>query len=485
MKAFNTRHGKDNMDMVDNASSNETPFSRFFEPESIAIIGSLKEGGFGGYVVIKSLLKAGYPGRIFPINPSYPEVLGINSYPSVKDVPEPIDLALIMINARNVASVMQECAESHIRAVVVVADGFAERDAAGAKLQDEIVAMGKKQGIRIIGPNTAGIANAQNGLNPCPYDAGYYRFRKGPVTICAQSGMINPQAFAYPQMRFGISKICDFGNKCDLDEADLLEYLEKDDTTQVISMYLESIKDGRRFLAMCERVTPQKPILALKLGTTAAGVEASKSHTGSMAVDDAIFDAACAQAGVLRLREFSELFELPKMFASQPLPGGNRFAMVSYTGGVGVVAADEGGKYGLAAARLSSETASMFDEIFPGLAGMPVDLGPMIPVVKDFSTVYSRILKAVLDDENVDALFNVLWADAHGNNTKAYLETYAKLKGRTQKPVVTWVYGPNPDAILELTEKVEELGFPVFGSPERCMKALGMAAKYAAFRQGR
>ncbi|MFO7985418.1 MAG: CoA-binding protein [Desulfatiglandaceae bacterium] len=471
--------------MVDSNSDNQDPFSRFFEPRNIAVIGSLKEGGFGGYVVIKSLLEAGYHGNIFPINPGYPEVLGVKSYPSVKDVLEPIDMALIMINARHVAAVMEECAQTGIRAVIVVADGFAERDAAGAKLQDEIVAMGKKQGIRIIGPNTAGIANTQNGLNPCPYDAGYYRFPKGPVAICAQSGMINPQAFAYPQMRFGVSKICDFGNKCDLDEADLLAYLEQDNTTQVISMYVESIRDGRRFLKMCERVSAQKPILVLKLGTTAAGAEASKSHTGSMAVDDAIFDAACAQAGVLRLQEFDELFELPKIFASQPLPRGNRFAMVSFTGGVGVVAADQGGRYGLEMTGLSSETAAALDEIFPGLGGNPVDLGPMIPMVKDFSLVYSKILKSVLDDGPVDALFNVLWADAHGNNTKAYLETYEALKGAAQKPVITWVYGPNPASILDLSEKVEELGFPVFSSPEQCVKALGLAAKYAAFRQSR
>lgn len=466
--------------MVDNLSSNKNPFSRFFEPESLAIIGSLKEGGFGGYVVVKSLLAAGYKGKIFPINPSAPEVLGIKSYSSVTEVPGSIDLALIMINARNVAAVMEACAQKGVRAVVVVADGFAERDAQGAQLQDELVAIGKRRGIRIIGPNTAGIANAINGLNPCPYDAGYYKFRKGPVAICAQSGMINPQAFAYPHMRFGISKICDFGNKCDLDESDLLDYLETDASTGVISMYLETIRDGRRFIDTCSRVSAVKPILALKLGTTPEGAKASQSHTGSMAVDDAVFHSACVQAGVLRIQEFGELFELPKMFAAQPLPGGNRFGMVSYTGGVGVVAADEGGKYGLVMAGLSPETARMFDGIFPGLGSMPVDLGPMIPVVKDFALVYSKILKAVLDDTLVDALFNVLWADAHGNNTRAYLEAYEELKIHTNKPMVTWVYGPNPDSIHDLTEKIEELGFPVFSTPERCIKALGLAARYAA-----
>ena len=428
---------------------------------------------------MKSLSKAGYSGRVYPVNPAYQEVLGLKVYPSVGEIPAKVDLALIMINARHVPAVIRECAESGIRAVVLVADGFAERDREGARLQEEVVGIAREWGVRIIGPNTAGLVNNHNGFNPSPYDAGYYGFKKGPVTICSQTGMINPQAYPYPDLRFGISKLCDFGNKCDLDECDLLEYLEKDPTTEVISMYLETIRDGRRFLKVCERVAAKKPLLALKVGATREGARASASHTGALAIDDKIFEAACRQSGILRLHEFKELFELPKVFASQPLPKGNRFGLVSYTGAIGVLAADEGAKYGLAMASLASETAGMFEDLFPGLGGMPVDIGPMIPSVKDFSTVYSGILQAVLQDENVDSLFNVLWADAGGNNTKAYLDAYEELKGSARKPVVTWIYGPDSAKVRDLTGRIEELGFPVFGEPERCVKALGLLFKYA------
>jgi acetyltransferase len=198
-----------------------------------------------------------------------------------------------------------------------------------------------------------------------------------------------------------------------------------------------------------------------------------------LAIDDKIFEAACRQSGILRLHEFNELFELPKVFTSQPLPKGNRLGLVSYTGAIGVLTADEGAKYGLTLASLASETAGKFEDLFPGLGSMPVDIGPMIPSVKDFSTVYSGILQAVLRDENVDSLFNVLWADAYGNNTKAYLDTYEELKGSLRKPVVTWIYGPNPAKVLDLTSRIEGLGFPVFGEPERCVKALGLLFKYA------
>ena len=465
--------------MATSGSNSPSDFSLFFDPKSVAVIGSFREGTFGGYVAIKSLLKAGYGGRIHPVNPGYKEVLGLKVYPSVRELPSKVDLALIMINARRVPDVIRECAESGIRAIVLVADGFAERDREGARLQEEVVGIARERGLRIIGPNTAGLVNNHNGFNPSPYDAGYYGFKKGAVTICSQTGMINPQAYPYRDLGFGISKLCDFGNKCDLDECDLLDYLEKDSTTEVISMYLETIRDGRRFLTVCKRVAAKKPLLVLKVGATREGARASASHTGSLAIDDKIFEAACRQSGILRLHEFNELFELPKVFTSQPLPKGNRLGLVSYTGAIGVLTADEGAKYGLTLASLASETAGKFEDLFPGLGSMPVDIGPMIPSVKDFSTVYSGILQAVLRDENVDSLFNVLWADAYGNNTKAYLDTYEELKGSARKPVVTWIYGPNPAKVLDLTSRIEGLGFPVFGEPERCVKALGLLFKYA------
>ena len=293
----------------------KTGLDAFFEPGSIAIIGSFREGGFGGYVVVKSLVEAGYEGKIFPVNPGYREVLQFKVYPSLSDIGEQVDLALVMINARNVVGIIEECGRNRIGSVVVVADGFAEKDEQGARLQTELVEAARRWGVRVIGPNTAGIVNSANGLNPCPYDAGYYRFKKGPVTICSQTGMINPQAYAYPDLGFGINKICDLGNKCDVDECDMLEYLENDDSTGVISIYLESIRDGKRFLEVARRVSLKKPVLALKVGTTSAGAQASASHTGSLAVDDAVFGAACSQAGLLRIDKFSELFELPKVFA--------------------------------------------------------------------------------------------------------------------------------------------------------------------------
>jgi acetate---CoA ligase (ADP-forming) len=450
----------------------------FYEARSVAVIGTFRDGWFGGSVAIKSLLKAGYEGRIYPINPTYKEVHDLGVHPRVSDVPGSIDLAVIMINARRVPQVLCECAEKGVKAVIVVADGFAERDQGGAMLQKEIVDIAKRSGMRIIGPNTAGIVNTANGLNMCPYDAGYYKLREGSVAICAQTGMMSPQAFPYRDLRFGVSKICDFGNKCDVDECDLLEYLGDDPETRVISMYLESISNGRRFLEIAGRVARRKPVLLFKSGKTREGARASASHTGSLALNDDIFEAACKQAGVLRLERFNDLFEMPKLFACQPLPEGNRMGIITITGGVGVLSIDEGSKYGLVVNSLSSQTKGALNSIFPNLGVIPVDIGPPAAAIRNFPSHYPEIFRSVLADEQVDCLFTILWVDHAGELIETYETAFERMKEVCRKPVVTWLYGADRARIDNMRERLEELGFPVFQDPETCIRALGIALTF-------
>jgi acyl-CoA synthetase (NDP forming) len=463
--------------------SGKSALSLFFEPQSVAVVGSLREGYFGGYVVVKTLLNAGFGGKIYPVNPSYQEVLGLKAYPSINEIPEKIDLVLIMINRRSVPDVMRECAGKGIKSVIVVADGFAERDEEGAKLQNEILEIAREAGIRILGPNTAGVVNSANGLIPDPYEPGYKKVKPGAVAICAQTGMINPQAFPYADLHYGVSKICDYGNKCDVDECDLLEYLESDPATKVITMYLESIQDGQRFLKISKRVTAQKPVLILKSGRTKEGAKVSASHTGALAVDDQIFSAACKQAGIIRLEKFRELFELPKIFSLQPLPKGNRLGIVTFTGGVGVLAIDEGSKYGLSVARLSPEIAKKLDAIFPGLGKTVVDIGPPM-AVNNYMTIYSEIIKTVLSDDHIDCLFNVIWTSPFKEFVEEYLKFYGELRGSHQKTIATWIYGPSIPLINDMSSRMEDLGFPVFSDLETAIKALGIAYQYSNRKKG-
>jgi acyl-CoA synthetase (NDP forming) len=456
----------------------------FFEPKSLAVIGSFREASFGGYVVVRTLLNAGFAGKIYPVNPSYKEVLGLKVYPSVKDVPGEVDLVLIIIGCRAVPKVMEECTEKGIKAAIIVSDGFAERNEEGVALQKKISEIARMNKMHIIGPNTAGVANPANGLIPCPYVTGYERIKKGGIAICGQTGMINPQAFPYADVNYGVSKICDFGNKSDVDECDMLEYLKNDPATKVITMYLETIRDGRRFLEISKRVTPEKPVLILKSGRTEEGARVSASHTGSLAVDDQIFNAACKQGGIIRLEKFREIFELPKIFALQPLPKGNQLGIISYTGGVGVLATDEAEKYGLSNAKLSPETITKLDAIFPGLGKTIVDIGPGMVVVTDYMSVYPEIMKTVLRDDNIDCLLNVIWIDPSGGLIESYIKTYKELQKRFQKPIATWIYGPRLPAIDDLALRLEDLGFPVFADFEMGIKALGIAWQYAIRKKG-
>ncbi|NWG01559.1 MAG: CoA-binding protein [Syntrophaceae bacterium] len=455
----------------------------FFEPQGVAVVGSLREGYFGGYVVIKTMLNAGFTGKIYPVNPSYQEIHGLKVFPSIQQIPDRIDLALIMINRRTVPTVMRECVAKEIKAVIVVADGFAERDEEGAELQKEIVKIGREAGIRILGPNTAGVVNSANGFIPDPYEPGYKKVKPGAVAICAQTGMINPQAFPYADLHYGVSKICDYGNKCDVDECDLLEYLEGDSATKVITMYLEGIQDGQRFLNISKRVTPKKPVLILKSGRTKEGAKVSASHTGALAGDDQIFSAACKQSGILRIETFRQFFELPKIFSLQPLPKGNRLGIVTFTGGVGVLAIDEGTQYGLTVAKLSPEIGNRLDNIFPGLGKTVVDIGPPM-AVNNYMTIYSEILQTVMLDQNIDCLFNVIWTSPFEAFVDEYLKLYSSLQRDDQKTIATWVYGPSLPLIRKLSNGLEDLGFPVFSDLETAIQALGMAYQYSTWKKG-
>ncbi|MBS3917650.1 MAG: CoA-binding protein [Deltaproteobacteria bacterium] len=455
----------------------------FFDPRSIAVIGSLKEGFFGGYVVIKSLLNAGFKGEIFPVNPSYKEIWGLKVYPSIKDVPQKIDLVLIITGARSVPGILRECIEKGVKAAIVVSDGFAERDEEGKRLQVEIVLIARQGNLRIIGPNTAGVANPSKGVIPNPYEMGYKKVKEGAIAICAQTGMINPQAFPYGDLGYGVSKICDFGNKADVDECDIMEYLENDPATKAIALYLESIKDGQRFLKVSKKVTSKKPVLILKSGRTEQGAHISASHTGSLAQDDRIFDAACRQSGVIRLNTFRELFELPKIFAYQPLPKGNRLGIITFTGAVGVLAIDEGAKYGLSVPLLSPGTRKKLDAIFPGLGKRIVDIGPPMAVVNDYMSIYSEILNTVTVDPCIDSILNVIWTGPSGEFMEEYLKIYRGLQGN-RKPIASWVYGPRVHYVNEMTCQLEDMGFPVFPDIEMAIKALGKASQYAKTKGG-
>ncbi|MBM4462499.1 MAG: hypothetical protein FJ012_04050 [Chloroflexi bacterium] len=450
-----------------------------FDPRSIAVVGSLREGRFGGYVTVKNLLSFGFQGKVYPVNPQYDTVLGLKVYPRVKEIPDSLDLAVIMTSAQTVPEIIEDCVQKRVKVAIIVADGFSERNEEGVGLQHRVEEIARGGGVRLLGPNTVGVTNPATGVVTTPYRVLYEKIFSGSIALCSQTGLIGPQALPLEDMRYGISKICDFGNKCDIDEVDLLEYLAEDSQTKVIGMHIEGIRDGPAFMDALRKVVPKKPVLILKPGKTRESKEAMTSHTGSLAGEDQVYEGAFRQTGAIRVDTFKDLIDLPKVFAAQPLPAGNRLAIITFSGGAGVMGIDTAVQHGLTLARLSPKTRDRLAKISPVLASNPVDLGPALPAYMGRMAPYLRgMIEAVLEDENVDCVSGVCpWA-LRGEVS----EFFGPLRERNSKTMAFWVPNPSLSGAEEMIRDLEALGFPAYPDCETSVKALATAFRYSAIR---
>ncbi|HYZ59261.1 MAG TPA: acetate--CoA ligase family protein [Nitrososphaeraceae archaeon] len=375
--------------------------SNFLDPQSIAVIGASEKPGVGK--AIFSNIINGYKGKIYPITPSNPSVFGFKAYKSVLEVPEEIDLAVIATPNKIVPAVMEEVGKKNIKGVIIVSAGFKEADELGAKLEKEISTIGKKYGIRIIGPNCLGIMSlSQRNLMNATFLKITPKF--GGIALVSQSGAICAATVedAIGQ-GIGFSKVVSMGNKVDMDENDILELLSEDTETKVIVMYLEDIHDGRRFMDIAKRITIQnkKPIIVLKAGRTPEGAKAAMSHTGALMGSDEIYDSLFAQSGVIRVDTMQDLFDLSTAFSKQPIPpdqGG--VVIVSNAGGPAIISTDACSKYRLKMADLSSSTEAIA-EVIPshGSARNPVD----IVGDADYGR-FEKVLAIVLSNQNVGSV---------------------------------------------------------------------------------
>src|ERR671914_2795990 len=374
--------------------------SNFLAPRSIAVIGASERPGVGK--AIFSNIINGYNGKIYPITPSNPSVFGLKAYKSVLDVPEEIDLAVVATPNKIVPAVMEEVGKKKIKGVIIVSAGFKEADEQGARLEKEIASIGKKYGIRTIGPNCLGIMSLSehNMMN-----ATFLKItpKYGGIALVSQSGAICAATVEDAIAQgIGFSKVISMGNKVDMDENDILELLSEDDETRVIVMYLEDIRDGRRFMEIAKRITKDgKPIIVLKAGRTPEGAKAAMSHTGALMGSDEIYDALFTQSGVIRVDTMQELFELSTVFSKQPIPlqkGG--VVIVSNAGGPAIISTDACSKYGIKMADISASSDTIAKVIPPhGSARNPVD----IVGDADFNR-FEKVLVEVLSNNNVSAV---------------------------------------------------------------------------------
>jgi acetyltransferase len=446
----------------------------FFKPKGVAIVGASANLSKGGHFILNNVMK-GFSGGVYPVNPGYPEINGLKCYPSVLQVPDPVDLAIIFVPAALVPQVVQQCVERGIRGVMIESGGFAETGDSGKQLQEHLVEIGHKTGIRIWGPNCMGLVDAVHGnvfsfVLPAIWEEG---FIPDDVSLIVQSGMLSA-GFLIDIMTngiMGISKVCSIGNKVDVNECDILEYLTDDPDTGVIGLYLESIPDGRRFVELCRR--SEKPIVALRGGKTSKGAEAAMSHTASLAGNGAVVSGALAQAGVVEAHDFKQMMDLCRSLADYPelLPkSSGRVAVLTMSGAAGILSSDFIEQQGLAVADLSENTVNALQKIYPSWMPVsnPIDIWPAVEI-HGRKKVYAEAFKAICADPGVDAvLFHSFVGGLASSDNISNLVEMTRAAG---KPLFGWLMGKRDDA-HQFQLKARELGLPVFGELYRAVECM-------------
>lgn len=382
---------------------------RFFTPRSVVVIGASAASGKSGNVVIRNISANGYAGKVYLVNPKGGEILGLPVQPSIADLPEGIDLAIIVLPAKETPQVLRDCAARGIRQIVLLAGGFAEVDEYGAEIQQEMIDIIREKGLRVIGPNTSGHTSTPHQFTSSLFPLG--KIRRGKVSFLAQTGNFATHTMRYilTGEHFGVARVIGLGNKIDIEESEGLEYLANDPETHAIIMYLESIKRPKRFLEIAREVSRIKPVVMLKGGSTEAGKHAAIAHTAAMAAEDRLVDGVLRQAGIVRIYDYTHLILMGKALSMVPLPKGNRVSFLAPSGAMLVVLADLCARLGLGIPELEPETLKRLQEISPPFIRMrnPVDIWPAASV-KGVEFGYREGMEAVLKDSNIDAVVPIL-----------------------------------------------------------------------------
>lgn len=428
-------------------TSNTVEIMRLFmEPRSIALVGLTRATGAFGWNVMEHLKGYGYKGKLYPVNPSAEEILGVKCYRSLADIPDEIDLAVILTPSRHGPKLVKECVDRGIRAITIVGQGYADADAEGKRLQAEVLRIAREGGARIVGPNTFGTGNAYHHFNTAFTRIAMHEV---PTGVICQTGLYISGLPYFPIVGKGI----DIGNACDIDFADGLEYFEDDPLVKVIMLYIEGMRNGRRFMEIASRVSKKKPILALKSGRCDDSARAAQSHSGSLAGSDEVYDAAFKQCGVLRVTGENEFQDMTRAFLKLPLMKGRNIGIISITGGGAIMATDACARHGLSLAKLSEDSLKKLKTLAPPWQhlGNPADIWPPSMIAGNpLHTVLATVIETFAADDNVDGLFIILPGEYHPLMDPV-LDCF-KLIDKYDKPAVLWCYSIEIDKVVPLIE---------------------------------
>ncbi len=434
----------------------------FFRPKNVAVIGASREPGKLGYQILHNILEAGFKGEIYPINPKAKEILGLKCYPSIKKIPSGVELAVVVVPSRIVPSMIEGCGAKGVKAAVVISGGFSEMGPEGEKLEQQMLEAAKKAKVRILGPNCQGVNNTANGL--CA--SWPLAKEKGPISIISQSGTVGAALECWASDEgIGIANFAMLGNKSDVNETELLDYLSKDRRTGVIALYLEGVKDGRKFLEVARKAAKRRPIIVLKGGRSEKGAEAVLSHTRSLAGQYEIFASACRQAGMLVVSSIEELYDVCKGLARLPRPEGKNTIIVTSSGGSGIMATDTAEELDLDLIDLPRKGRARLRK---GLPSQCIISNPLDLTGSATSKMYDDALRILVSYGDIHSIVVIV-----GDPMPGIAEVIKKWSKR--KTIVPVMLGGG-EAEEEERAKLAEEHIPVYSSPARAVRALNALA---------
>jgi len=448
-----------------------------FSPRSVAVVGASRKTDSIGYSMLHNIVRSGFNGVIYPVNPYAEAVHSFKCYPSVRAIPDPIDLAVIVVPRNAVPAAIDDCLAKGVRGLVVITAGFAETGAEGARIERELCEKIRAAGARMVGPNCMGVINTDPEVQ---LDATFAPTPsvRGPVGFVSQSGALGVAILnVADELGLGLTQFVSMGNKADVSGNDMLEYWEQDDSTRVIAMYLESMGNPRRFTEIAKRVSRKKPILIVKSGRTVEGARAASSHTGALAGADLTISTFLRQCGVLRAETIEELFDTARAFACCPLPPGNRVAIVTNAGGPAIMATDACVNLGLEMAQLSPATRAKLASFLPPEASL---LNPVDMIASATAEDYAPAMRTVLRDPGVDMALAIYVTPVLGNPIDVLESASRGAHEVPEKPVLAVIM-----ATEDFYDEVKGRGnlLPVYRFPESAAQALFMLQRYARWRE--
>jgi acetyltransferase len=450
---------------------------KFLDPASVALIGVPRNTGSGTFNNAEVMMRYGYEGKIFPINPNANEICGLRAYPSIADVPEAVDLAVISVGRERVIPTLDQCIVVGVSRIIIITQGFADADQKGKKLQEEIQRRAKANGVRILGPNTMGVLNNFKKFTTSFIDV-VYPETFSPVSLIAQTGLfqVASQDMAYKHW----GKAVDIGNGCDIDEVDALSYFADDPETKFIVVHMEGIKRDADFLKLAAQTSCKKPVILFKTGRSQAGAKAALSHTGSLVGEDHIFDAVCRRAGLIRVKSSAELKDAIRALVQMGEMEGPRLGVVTASGAFGIMTADACEDYGLELARLPDGLA---DKLLTGLpdwisVSNPIDIWPIGMIGGNYTGAYGIALTELLRSRDVDGVLGVLPvpdSPLHRNLNMVECIKDARNNSGNMKPLALWPYLD----VASFIDKFESVpGVACFDTVEQAVKGLAFCYRY-------